>query len=422
MSWLTEPNSPGVRMRWPSVSRSLVVALLAGALSGCIAFGSFDKRVQTINRGVANAQNTALLMNVVRASLSEPLYFTSTSAVHGAGSEEFDISLPSFAIGPGQVDAQRNYTIGATNAVNSNTSTSFDVDVLGSKDFYAGMLTPLEPDDVNLLFSQGYSREMVLYLVVDRLKVTDVSALAPNQDDSHAPTAIYSNDPTNPTFPIFRTFVDQAMLHGLTTEILAPAEAAAPSAADQGKGGGGAFTGGTLNIVVSQAEKKDDAGPKARLCYDWALATETAKRDFTPDSPRCGAVAAEQAKSVVRGGSSVLPVKIGDKRYEIVVYTRSIFGVFKYLGGLVAHGQEAAVRLHHYPELASEQTTDGQLLDIARSGGDCFAQVSYRGGAYCIPNRGAENTKNIFNILNALLALKTSPGDLPAAQTVRITP
>jgi hypothetical protein len=399
-----------------------LVALLATALSGCIAFGSIDKRVQSINRGVANAQNTALLMNVVRASLSEPLYFTSTSAVHGAGTEEFDFSLPSVSFGPGLVDAQRNYTIGATNSLNSNTSTSFDVDVLGSKDFYAGMLTPLEADDVNLLFSQGYSREMVLYLVVDRLKVTDVSALAPGADDSHAPTAVYFNDPTNPTFAIFKTFVDQAMLHGLTTEMIPPPEAP-PPAADQSKAGGGAvFTGGTLNIVVSQAEKKDDAGPKARLCYDWALATETAKRDFTAESPRCGALSAEQAKAVVRGGSSVLPVKIGDRRYEIVVYTRSIFGVFKYLGGLVAHDRESAVRLHHYSELTSEETNDGQLLDIGRRGGDCFAQVNYRGGEYCVPNHGSENTKTIFNVLNALLALKTSPGDLPATQTVRITP
>jgi hypothetical protein len=394
--------------------RVLVVALLPALLCGCIAFGSIDKRAEAVNRGVANTQNTALLLNLVRASHGEPLYFTATSGVHGSGSEDFNVSLPAFAIGPG---SPQSYAFGNTNLIDSNTATSFDVDVLNSKDFYAGMLTPLGPDDVNLLFSQGYPREMVLYLVVDRLEVTDLTGLAPGADDSRAPTAVYVNDPANPTFPIFKTFVDQAMDHGLTADEVAPAEA---PAADTAKGGASAFTGGTLNIVVSQADKKDDS-PKARLCYDWALATEAAKRDFTPESPRCGAPPPAQAKAA-SGGSSVLAVKIGDKRYEIVVRTRSILGIFNYLGGQIAHDDAAVVRLHHYPELTAEVTADGQLLDVRRGGDDCFARVDERGSRYCVPVAGAENTKAIFSILNELLALKTAPGDLPAAQTVRITP
>jgi hypothetical protein len=251
--------------------------------------------------------------------------------------------------------------------------------------------------------------------VVDRLDVTDLTGLTPGADDSHAPTAVYINDPANPTFPIFKTFVDQAMMHGLTTDEVPPPEAPAAG------GAAAPFTRGTLNVVVSTAEKKDDA-PKARLCYDWALATETAKRDFTPESPRCGAPPPAQAKAAPSGSSSVLAVKIGDKRYEIVVHTRSIFAIFNYLGGQIAHNDADLVRLHHYPELTAEVTTDGQLLDVRRGGDDCFAQVEDRGVKYCVPAQGAENTKAIFSILNALLALKTAPGDLPAAQTVRITP
>jgi len=399
-------------MRWPMHIRILLAAALPVLLSGCIAFGSIEKRAQAVNRGVANTQNAALLLNLVRASRAEPLYFTATSAIHGSGAEDFNLSLPAFGLGP---DAPRLASFG-NSTLDSNTSTSFDVDVLNSKDFYAGMLTPLGPDDVNLLFSQGYPREMVLYLVVDRLDVTDLTGLQPGQDDSHAPTAVYVNDPANPTFPIFKTFVDQAMMHGLTTDEVPPPEA--PAAA--GGGAAAPFTGGTLSVVVSQAEKKDDT-PKARLCYDWALATETAKRDFTPESPRCGAPPPAQAKAP-SGGSSVLAVKIGDKRYEIVVHTRSIFGIFKYLGAQIADNDAGMVRLHHYPELTAEVTTDGQLLDVRRGGDDCFTRVEDHGAKYCVPTQGAEYTKQIFSILNALLALKTAPGDLPAAQTVRITP
>jgi hypothetical protein len=382
----------------------MALALLLPALSGCVALGSFQQRAQTFNRNVADTQNTGLLLNLARASRNEPLYFTSTSGVHGSGSEDLSLNLKGGGVVP----------------LDGNTSSSFDTDVLGSKDFYSGMLTPLGPADVNLLFSQGYSREMVLYLVVDRLKVTDVSAMAPGQDDTAAPTAIYFNDPRSPTFAVFKSFVDQAMLHGLTTEVAYPAAAAPAAPAAPAQVSKDAI--GNLNIVVSVAPAAaGDAGPAARLCYDLALATPQAKLDFTPESPRCGVVAAAQATPAKAGPASIA-VKIGDRKYEIVVYTRSIFGIFKYLGGLIGRDETGAVQLHHYPQLASEQTYDGQLLTVLHSGGDCFAQVSYRGAAYCVPNQGADNTKDIFNILDALLALKTSPGDLPATPTVRITP
>jgi hypothetical protein len=394
-------------VRFSSIGRGLALALLLPGLTGCLALGSLERRSDAINRGVAISQNDGLLLNLARASRMEPLYFTSTTGVHGSGSEDLNVSLPSLALGPGQSAVQKIYTIGATNLLDSNTMTSFDVGVLGSKDFYSGMLTPLGPTDVNLLFSQGYSRELVLYLVVDRLKVTDVTDLKPGQDPALAPTSIYFNDPRSPTFAIFKTFVDQAMLHGLTTEVVVPA---APKPAAPAAGGA--------------APPPPPAGaPAARLCYDLALATDAAKKDFTPESPLCGVVAPAQATPTsAQAGPAQIPVRIGDKKLEIVVYTRSIFGVFRYLGGLIQRDETAAVRLHHYAELASEETFDGQLLVVQSSRQDCFAQATYRGVDYCVPNQGADDTKDIFNILDALLALKTSPGDLPATPTVRITP
>jgi hypothetical protein len=59
---------------------------------------------------------------------------------------------------------------------------------------------------------------------------------------------------------------------------------------------------------------------------------------------------------------------------------------------------------------------------LLRVGGDgsCFTAVSYQSHRYCIPNGGREldMTKDVFNILVSLLALKQSPGDLPTPQTV----
>jgi hypothetical protein len=82
------------------------------------------------------------------------------------------------------------------------------------------------------------------------------------------------------------------------------------------------------------------------------------------------------------------------------------------------------VRLHAYPELISETTADAPLFTVIKGGtpGGCFVGLGYEGQTYCVPRDGGDNTKKIFNILNALLALKTASGDLPVTQTVRIAP
>ncbi len=123
---------------------------------------------------------------------------------------------------------------------------------------------------------------------------------------------------------------------------------------------------------------------------------------------------------------------LGGRTLQIDVRTRSIYGILTYLGRLMADqeqgaGNPAAVRLHDY-QLPAESTDSGLLLNVieghpadAREG--CFAEIGYEGHSYCVPaGPDSNHTKTIFNILNALLALKTSQGDLPVTQTVRITP
>jgi hypothetical protein len=259
---------------------------------------------------------------------------------------------------------------------------------------------------VNLLFSQGFSRDLVLYLVVDRLTVTDVTDLPPGADDANAHTDVFYNDPANEqNYAGFERFIGEAMTHGLTTE---PEPYLSPA------GGGG---------EAAKPDKGPAAVGRAQLCYDWALATEAAKKDFPNTESRCGASA--KAQATTHDKTSKLAVNLYGRKLEIDVKTRSIFGIFTYLGALIAHDEQNRVRLHHYP-LPAETTVDAPLLNVMASaeavGGDCFTALTYAKHRYCVPEDGAENTKKIFNILNALLALKTSQGDLPITQTVRITP
>jgi hypothetical protein len=61
-------------------------------------------------------------------------------------------------------------------------------------------------------------------------------------------------------------------------------------------------------------------------------------------------------------------------------------------------------------------------IDSGPSSGGCFVDIGFTGEFYCVPERGAENTKRIFSLLAQLIALKTQPTDLAITPTVRVIP
>jgi len=67
-------------------------------------------------------------------------------------------------------------------------------------------------------------------------------------------------------------------------------------------------------------------------------------------------------------------------------------------------------------------TTQGPLVVVTTDArASCFARVTYDGAPYCVPDAGSDNTKRIFQILNQILALNTSPEDIPPTQSIFIT-
>jgi hypothetical protein len=380
----------------------LLLAPLALTLCGCVALGSIDRRATAFNEGTGTAQNRAILLNLVRASHYEPVYFLAMTQLNGSGTEDLKIGIPEVTFGPKQPLGQHNYIIGGTvgadaNALDSNIVSSFQESVLNSKDFYAGLMAPLDLQDVDLLLHQGFARELIFYLVIEKATIT------PKGGD---PFVIW-NDPSDPKrFAVFQTYIKEAMMHGLTTQsYMAPNEEGDETAAGRESGGG----------------KAPAMTPHAELCYDRALAAPASRKDFPVTANLCSATHAPHPET----SGSNLTVNLYGQQLEIEVTTRSIFGIFNYLGGIIARGDPDAVRLHAYPELPAEITVDAPLLEVTKGDGPdggCFIALGYEGERYCVPEQGAENTKKIFNILNALLALKTAPGDLPVTQTVRIAP
>jgi hypothetical protein len=392
-----------------SLVRTLLLAPLAVLLSGCIAFGTIDKRATALNESAGTAQNRAILLNLVRASRFEPLYFLAMTQLNGSATADLKLGLPELTVGPRQAATQKDYILGGTanndsNVLDNSTVTSFQESVLGSKDFYAGLLAPLDLRDVDLLLHQGFSRELIFDLVIQKATIT----VHTDDRGDGDPTVVY-NDPSDAKrYAVFQGYIREAMVHGLTTQSFeAPDDSADTDDTSAGAG----------------QHHKPKLTEHAELCYDRALASVAAREDFHKGAKLCGVDAPAVRAS---GEATDLMVDLHGQKLTIDVTTRSIYGIFAYLGAMIAQDDASRVSLHAYPELLSETTVEAPLLVVNRAGGigdqGCFVGLGYEGQHYCVPQEGADNTKKIFNILNALLALKTASGDLPITQTVRIAP
>jgi hypothetical protein len=103
---------------------------------------------------------------------------------------------------------------------------------------------------------------------------------------------------------------------------------------------------------------------------------------------------------------------VGTIKYEII--TRSTVGIYQFLGRILATRTEIRLRCQR------DEDEDTRILAIASDlSGGCFVDLDFDSKVYCVPRRGAENTKRIFSLLAQLLALRTVPADLAITPTVR---
>ncbi len=376
----------------------LVGALALGLAGACAVIDSVDPRYDHIDRASARARNEAILLNIVRASHSVPLNFIAFSKVSGTHAVAMGAGAPQFGLGPEPlvITVNRQVLFGSS-TLNGGTSAnnSFDISLLESKDFYNGLLSPVDLPTLNFFVRQGYLRELLFWLFTESVRET-----------AGGRTREYRNDP-DPNIACddhggrrrcFSDVVDLAIASGLTVQI------------------------------QTQKVKGTIYG---RLCFDTVLA-ERAKRFYPPEiflsatpaanlHPRCNIDPwpHEIANAVQTGETDTLTFEVrgtraGPTRYEIT--TRSTFGIYQFLGRILHTGATERIRLRGHLD-ANE---DPRLLAVEPTSAEgCFVDLAFDGAYYCVPRRGAENTKRIFSLLAQLLALKTQPGDLAITPTVR---
>lgn len=135
--------------------------------AGCVA-NRLAPTIVNYNLAVEQAQNEVLLLNAIRSAKKQPFYLTDISKINGSIKRDLTASVaaPFGSLHKG-TGANNTTTAGATYTVNP----TFDVNVLNSQDFMKGFLRPIDPDLFAYYWGQGWPRELLLYLFVQKVQV-----------------------------------------------------------------------------------------------------------------------------------------------------------------------------------------------------------------------------------------------------------
>lgn len=113
---------------------AFVFSSVALFLSGCTDIDAVNSRTDTMNEGVATYYSEAILLNVIRASRSEPLSFVSLTTLQGHNTINGSVGLldnlrSSHACCAACVVPARNYTF-APNTLSRSAGTDFNASVV----------------------------------------------------------------------------------------------------------------------------------------------------------------------------------------------------------------------------------------------------------------------------------------------------
>jgi hypothetical protein len=380
--------------------RGIIAGMLAaGALGACaIVDNAVDPRTDTLNRSTARARNESILLNIVRASRNDPLNFVALNRVSGTTTSSATLSSPIFLIGPDPLPT----TIFRTTQFNDRTANTsmtagntFDISLLETGGFYSALLAPVGLPDLATFTRQGYPRELLFWLFTDTVRITRGGQTREIRND---PFDIKEcgDEPEN----CFPHLIDIASVSGLTVE----------------------------TRVVLGGKDKTSRTTQGRLCFDPILAAK-AKLDHPEPielltsglnrRPICGKDPWTEAGK--GGASNAVQFASGSARrgaIEFEITTRSTFGIYRFLGRILAASMTEEIRLR---DSRSYPGDDPRIMAVTRDGSPCFVNLVYEGENYCVPDR-ADNTKRIFGLLAQLLALKTTVQDLGITPVVRVSP
>jgi hypothetical protein len=402
--------------------------LLAALLQSCAAVDQFGGRIEDANRNSQHANDQETLLNIVRAEYYRPLTFVAISQVTGGQTETLTSGLPTITFGSGITPAQHIGQI--SNSVMSQAQGGYQSNPLVSTAFQSGMLSAIPEATVAYLIA-AHPRDPVLFSTIDALiiKVDStgvVYRLDNNPDEDHLrdeehpdldcpalaakPVDAHFFDRSIPcsysTFLRVAHFIAQT---GLTAEIIpadksANAPAASGAALASGAGAAKSASGGG-----SSSDKGTTQPPQGRFCFD------PTKSGQGIHEPKC-TIFKKQLNSTPKE-AKVVRFQFGAVgTIEMQILVKSPLGVYQLFGAVLRHPWPG--RFPYASRQGQELVKDEPFVNVTNSPGPCFVDVVYEGQRSCVP-AASQNTPVLFDIVQQLKNLSTTPTDLNAPFAVR---
>ncbi len=209
------------------------IAIVA-ALAGCTVVDQYSGRAIVYNLEAEQAQDQAMLLNIVRAYLRRPMQFTTVSTITGTalatGSVQYTL--------PTNVPF-RPATQGATGIAafpplptwlfggSMSGGPAFTVPVLDTQEFYQGILKAIPGQIWDLYLQANYPPDLLINLFVQRIVVRHKGTICrPDDHTSRCEFTFYNYVGSNIEIKLFQKFTDYLLWLGLTTE--APAAKTVP--------------------------------------------------------------------------------------------------------------------------------------------------------------------------------------------------
>lgn len=154
----------------------IIGALAALSLGSCGIVDNFSGRAVDFNIEAEQAQQQALLLNIVRASLNRPMQFTTLSTITGTASESGSttLSIPFGEAAHRPKTAASPDVFGLTGSVSGGPT--FTVPVLDTQEFYQGELKPLTGQEYRFFLDEGITPSVLFYMFVDTIELTVVGS------------------------------------------------------------------------------------------------------------------------------------------------------------------------------------------------------------------------------------------------------
>ena len=186
-----------------------VILTLCSGLTGCAIADDVTLRAETMNTTIGDYNSHAILLNIVRASKSEPLTFVAVTG--GAPNTVFqgNAAVPTFNFSPFTLTS---WALGPTSAsAMGQASNILAVAAVDDPASWQALLTPVDTATIGFFIKQNYPREMLLRLFIDRIRVRNPSLTSGYYE--------LVNNPQDPSFPYYLKALANLVVVGLTVEI-----------------------------------------------------------------------------------------------------------------------------------------------------------------------------------------------------------